>query len=59
MAEKLKILIIDKDRNTVITEMDQWLFERLSIKRENIKVHTSHNALNKEVIEFIKIYGNH
>lgn len=58
MPEKLKIIIIDKDRNTVITDMDQWLFQRLGIKKENVKQHKSHNSLNKEVIEFIKNFGN-
>lgn len=58
MSHKVKVLIIDNNRNSVITDMDQWLFERLNIKAENIKQHKSHSSLNKEVIEFFKIFGS-
>lgn len=55
---KLKVLIIDEDKNTTVAEMDTWLFQRLNIQRENIKTHKSISALNKTVAEFMKIFGN-
>lgn len=57
MPEKVKVLIIDENRNSVVVDMDQWLFKRLGISKEMIKTHKSHNSLNKELIEFHKIYG--
>lgn len=58
MSRTVKVIIVDKDRNTVVADMDQWLFDRLNIKSENIKKHKSQSALTKEITEFIKIFGN-
>lgn len=58
MPEKLKLLIIDKDKNTVIVDVDRWLFERLQIKNNTIKQHESKSSLNKEVTDFLNSFGN-
>lgn len=58
LSNKVKVLIIDENNNSVITEMDVWLYKRLNIKKEDIKTHRSRNSLNKEVTEFIKNFGN-
>ena len=58
MNKTVKVLIIDENRNTTVIDMDVWLYQRLNIKKENVKTHKSHHALNKTVTEFFKIFGN-
>lgn len=58
MNKTVKVLIVDENRNTITVDMDVWLYKRLNIKKEDIKTHKSHHALNKTVAEFIKNFGN-
>ena len=52
-TKSVKVIIIDEDMNSIRVDMDQWLFERLRIKKENIKINSSKSALNREVTDFL------
>lgn len=53
MDTKVRIIIIDENRNSVELEMDRHLYRMLGIKGTNIKTHKRRIDLNKSVTEFL------
>ena len=53
MPEKVRVIVIDENRNSVELEMDIHLYRTLGIKGSNIKKHKKRIDLNKSVTEFL------
>lgn len=53
MAHKIRVMIIDQNKNTVETDMDIHLYRSIGIKGENIKQHRKRTELNQSVTEFL------
>ena len=52
--EKLKLLVIDKNGCTCEIEVDRGQFERLGIKRKNIKEFKNKRELNVYITSYLK-----
>lgn len=52
--EKIELLIIDKNKNSVMVELEKWQFKGLGINKENVKAHKTKGSIQKELTEFFK-----
>ena len=52
--EKLKLLVIDKEGCTCEIEVDRHQFDRIGIKRDNIRLFESKRELNVYISSFLK-----
>lgn len=53
MVNKLRVMIIDENKNTVEIDMDIHLYRSLGIKGKNIKQHKRRIDLNQSVTKFL------
>lgn len=54
----LKLMIIDKDMNSVVVEVDESLYRLLNVKKENIKIHEKKRDLNITITEYLDTFKN-
>lgn len=52
--ERVELLIIDKNKNSVVVELEKWQIKGLGITKEKVKTHKTKGSIQKELTEFFK-----
>lgn len=53
----IKLMIIDKNMNSVVVEVNESLYRLLNVKVENIKTHEKKRDLNITITEYLESFN--